>query len=415
MSFDYSSYSRQAIKQAPQTLWFGERRIDLLAFSTEDNAHKPPLLVVGGAFQNFVSYKYCVERIYEDFPVVLIDLPSLGNNDQVAPDMGMESLADLLHQLVDHANCPQVHLMGLSLGSAVAAAFAYKYPQRTGKLITAGIVVSPRQSWRMLIDESVRVLDQARMEPFSQAVVLYLVNYLRLKETGMTPTARKMFCRQMKRLNDNERERYKINGLRLSTTDGLLGFPECDTLVTTGEYDSFTLPHENAAFARGCPNGRFVLINNADHLPQLQQREVSLELFSSFLNERPLEAVEGTRVFSDADIDNMEMRRDKRLRPANPVAQLVTEEDSDNPLTLDVEVVDISFFGCLLDIKSADLDRELHQRDCALQMQQLEMELGVLIFDEDKQGRLRCLFKHGNIKQTEAFREQLANHELFVE
>src|SRR5690554_7929528 len=104
----------------------------------------------------------------------------------------------------------------------------------------------------MLVDESVRVLDEGRMDEFSQAVVLYLVNYQRLKETGITSTARKLFHRQMKQLNDNERERYKINGRRLLSVEGVLGYPECETLVTTGEFDSFTLPWENAAFASKC-------------------------------------------------------------------------------------------------------------------------------------------------------------------
>ena len=98
MAIRYQEYTRSAIKAAPFQLWVGQWRIDYLAFSHPDNAHKPPLLVVGGAFQNFTSYKYCVERIYQDFPVVLVDLPSLGNNTQIAPDLSMEDLADLLYE-----------------------------------------------------------------------------------------------------------------------------------------------------------------------------------------------------------------------------------------------------------------------------------------------------------------------------
>ncbi len=33
-------------------------------------------------------------------------------------------------------------MMGLSLGSAIASTFAYKYPQATDKLIVAGIVMA---------------------------------------------------------------------------------------------------------------------------------------------------------------------------------------------------------------------------------------------------------------------------------
>jgi hypothetical protein len=40
-------------------------------------------VIVGGAFQNFNSYKYCVEQLFESGPVILIDLPSMGANQQI--------------------------------------------------------------------------------------------------------------------------------------------------------------------------------------------------------------------------------------------------------------------------------------------------------------------------------------------
>ncbi len=405
MSIEYAEYSRSAIKAKPASFYVGTWRIDYLAFASPANSHKPPLVVVGGAFQNFTSYKYCVERIYEDYPVILVDLPSLGNNDQIAPDLGMEDLADLLYAFVQHMALEKVHLMGLSLGSAIASTFAYKYPAATGKMIVAGIVVRPRKSWRMLVEESVRVLEEQRMDEFSQAVVLYLVNYHRILETGITPTARRLFYRQMKMLNKNEQERYKINGRRLLSVEGLLGYPECETLVVTGEYDSFTLPWENAAFARKCPNSTFALIEGADHLPQLEKREVSLSLFSAFLCGKPLSEVQGVRVMPKGSYDNLERRRSERLRPSNTRGRVVSESRVGDHFRFDkvVKVVDISFFGCLLKLEEPGFSLADHARDCTLYMESPDLRLELLVFDYDEEGNLRCLFKHGNIREAERF------------
>jgi len=417
MNIKYQEYSRNAIKAAPQTLSIGPWKIEYLAFSNPALSHKPPLLVVGGAFQNFTSYKYCVERIYDDFPVVLVDLPSLGSNEQIATDLGMEDLADLLYGFVEQVGLSKVHLMGLSLGSAVASTFAYKYPAETGKLIVAGIITRPRKSWRMLVDESVRVLDEGRMDEFSQAVVLYLVNYQRLKETGITSTARKLFHRQMKQLNDNERERYKINGRRLLSVEGVLGYPECETLVTTGEFDSFTLPWENAAFASKCANSTFVLIDGADHLPQLERREESLELFSAFLNGRSLNDVAGIRVFPKGSYDRLERRRSDRLVPCNTRGRVVSESRVGNQFRFDqqVKVVDISFFGCLLKLTKPGFSLADHARDCTLYMVSPELKLELLVFDYDAEGNLRCLFKHGNIAAAEHFAKLLKDDNYFLQ
>lgn len=417
MQIRYQAYSRNAIKADPQTMWVGSRKIDYLAFSQPSCYHKPPLLVIGGAFQNFTSYKYCVERIYDDFPVILVDLPSLGGNDQIAPDLGMEDLADLLFGCVQEMGLSKVHLMGLSLGSAIASTFAYKYPALVGKMIVAGIITRPRKSWRMLVDESVRVLDEGRMDEFSQAVVLYLVNYQRLKETGITSTARKLFYRQMKALNDNERERYKINGRRLLSVEGVLGYPDCETLVTTGEFDSFTLPWENAAFASKCPNSTFVLIDGADHLPQLEKREVSLELFSAFLNGRQLSEVEGIRILPKGTYDKLERRRSERLAPCNTRGRVTSESRIGDQFRFDqqVKVVDVSFFGCLLKLERSGFSLADHARDCTLYMTSPELKLELLVFDYDAAGHLRCLFKHGNIAEAERFASLLKDSEYFLQ
>ncbi|MBQ0755167.1 MAG: alpha/beta hydrolase [Gammaproteobacteria bacterium] len=417
MKCEYLEYSRHAIKAEARSCWVGGWRIDYLPFADPDKAHLPPLLVVGGAFQNFTSYKYCVERIHQDFPVILVDLPSLGNNDQLAPDLSMEDLADLLLGFVEQMELPSVHLMGLSLGSAIVSTFAYKYPQRTEKLIVAGILTRPRKSWRMLVDESVRVLDEGRMDEFSQAVVLYLVNYNRLKETRITPTARRLFYKQMKALNDNERERYKINGRRLLSVEGVLGYPECETLVTTGEFDSFTLPWENASFASGCKNSTFALIEGADHLPQLEKREQSLELFSSFLTGKSLVGVNGVRVYPRGSYDNLERRRSERLVPCNTRGRMTSESRVGDQFRFDqqVKVIDINFFGCLLKLERPGFSLLDHARDCTLYLNSPELKLELLAFDYDTAGYVRCLFKHGNIEQAERFGELLRDGRFFLQ
>lgn len=415
MLLTYQRYDRAALKADPLQHFVGKWRVDYVAFSLPENEHKVPLIVLGGAFQNFNSYKFCVERIQVDFPVILVDLPSLGNNDQLAPELGMEDLADLLHEFVVQLRIPKVSLMGLSLGSVVASTFAYKHPQLAEKLIVAGIIPKPRKAWRMLLEESVRVLDEQRMQEFGQAVVLYLVNYGKLEETGITPTARRLFQRQMAHFTENEQARYRINAARLLEVEGILGYPKCETLVTTGEFDSFTLPHENGAFAAKCPNSTFVLIEGADHLPQLEKRDESLELFSAFLRGAPLEQVQGVRVLAKSQIGNLERRGHERVVPCNTVGRITSESKIGDAFRFDqpVRIIDISFFGCCLQVQSPHSLAE-HTRDLTLHLQSPEFSRDLLVFDYNEQGLMRCIFKHGNIQRAEEWAELLKDPAYFI-
>lgn len=416
MTLSYQCYDRASLKGDPLRHHVGKWRVDYVAFSLPENAHKVPLVVLGGAFQNFNSYKFCVERIQVDFPVILVDLPSLGNNDQLAPELGMEDLADLLHEFVVQMGLTKVSLMGLSLGSVVASTFAYKHPQLTDKLIVAGIIPKPRKAWRMLLEESVRVLDEQRMQEFGQAVVLYLVNYGKLAETGITPTARRLFQRQMASFSENEQARYRINANRLLEVEGILGYPKCETLVTTGEFDSFTLPHENGAFAAKCPNATFVLIEGADHLPQLEKRDESLELFSAFLRGVPLEEVAGVRVVPKARIDDIERRGHERVVPCNPMARVTSESKIGDAFRFDqpARVVDLSFFGCCIQLMAPVPSLAEHTRDLTLHIQSPEFSRDLLVFEYNEQGLLRCIFLHGNIQKAEEWASLLKDPAFFI-
>jgi pimeloyl-ACP methyl ester carboxylesterase len=355
-----------------------------------------------------------VEQVLAEVPVILVDLPSLGNNDQLAPDLGMEDLADLLFQWTQRAGLEKVSLMGLSLGSVVASTFAYKRPEHTGKLIVTGIVIRPRKSWRMLLEESVKVLDEGRLDEFGQAVVLYLVNHARLKETGITDITRKLFHRQMRSFHENEQQRYRINAHRLLEVESILGYPDCETLVATGEYDSFTLPYENALFATRCKNATFALIEGADHVAQLEKREESVAMFSTFLRGGDLNEIKGIKVLSLQECQNMEHRGELRLRPVNPYARVISFSSVDGSLSIDtrVKIHDMNFFGCVLEYQHSDSPLEKHARDLILCPEGTALRIEMLVF-EQQDGLMRCLFKHGSFDVAEELKALLDDESFF--
>lgn len=414
MSLVYEAYNRSSLKQPPKTDFIGKWRVEYLAFSEPENAHKVPLVVLGGAFQNFNSYKYCVEEILKEVPVILVDLPSLGNNDQLAPQLGMEDLADLLFLWTTQVGLEKVSLMGLSLGSVLASTYAYKQPQVMHKLIVTGILVRPRKSWRMLLEESVKVLDEGRLDEFGQAVVLYLVNHARLKETEITDITRKLFHRQMRSFHDNEQQRYRINAKRLTEVESILGYPECDTLVATGEYDSFTLPWENAQFAARCPNATFALIKGADHVAQLEKRDESVNMFATFLRGGDLRAVQGIDVLEREQYEHMERRGEPRFIPNNPNANVISFSAVDGSLAIDmkVRIRDMSFFGCLLEFEHTDFPLEKHARDLILCPEGTALRIEMFVF-EQTENTMRCLFKHGSFVIAEELKALLDDQLFF--
>lgn len=401
----FDIYHRDSFKQPARTTWIDGWKIEYMAIADPKTIHKTPIVIVGGAFQNFNSYKYCVEQLFESGPVILIDLPSMGANQQItnrdtgvsAGTLELPDLSEMLGRWLDIVGIQKVSVMGMSLGSVIASCFAHHRPDLMDRMILMGVMQKTRKSWRMILEESLKLMQENRMEEFGQAVILYLVNHAKLEKTRMSPTAKKLFFRQMAEFTGTERERYEINCNRLlRLTD--VPIPECKTLVAAGQYDSFTLPHENANFALQCPDMEFALIANADHVPQLQRRKETMSLFTSFLKGESIQNLDGIIPMTRDQMQKMERRGEERVPVLQPHTQLTHREFD---VQVSVSIVDVTFFGMYLkmnDVSQLDFVND-HPRDLALHLQDEEGAFSIecLIFESTAQG-IRALFKHGSFE-----------------
>lgn len=403
MSFGFFDiYNKQSFKQPPRTTWIDGWKIEYMAIADPRTIHNTPIVIVGGAFQNFNSYKYCVEQFFESGPVILIDLPSMGANQQItnvdtglsAGTLELPDLSRMLGEWLDIVEIAKVDVVGISLGSVIASFFVDQRPELVEKMILMGVMQETRKSWRMLLEESLMLMKEQRMEEFGQAVILYLVNHAKLDKTRMSPTAKRLFFKQMAEFSNTEQERYEINCNRLLRLSHV-PVPQVDTLVACGQYDSFTLPHENAHFALQCPNMQFAMIANADHVPQLQRRKETMHLFTTYLKGESIQGLDGILNLTREDMQNLERRGETRIKVLEAQRHL-SHRHSDQ--LVQVEIVDLNYFGLLMKLNDHnDLSFVNAQpRDLALNLSDDEGEFAIecLIFETSEQG-VRALFKHG--------------------
>ncbi|OTG64725.1 alpha/beta fold hydrolase [Acinetobacter silvestris] len=404
----FDTYHKNSFKQPARTTWIDGWKIEYMAIADPKTAHNTPIVIVGGAFQNFNSYKYCVEQFFESGPVILIDLPSMGANQQIrnvdsglsAGTLELPDLSRMLGEWLDMLSVPKVAVVGISLGSVIASFFAEQRPDLIEKIILMGVMQKTRKSWRMLLEESLALMKEQRMDEFGQAVILYLVNHAKLDKTRMSPTAKRLFFKQMADFTSTEQERYEINCNRLLRLSNVPA-PICNTLVACGQYDSFTLPHENADFALQCPDMQFAMIANADHVPQLQRRKETMNLFTTYLKGESIKNLDGIINLTREQMQNMERRGEERIQVLQPNRQL-SHRHSDQEVA--VSIVDLNYFGLLmqLDDQSQFTFVDSHPRDLALNLcdDEGEFKIECLIFETSQYG-IRALFKHGSFANAD--------------
>lgn len=292
MPLQFQAYSALTFLKQAHTLVINDYQIDYLAFSHPETADNTPLVFLGGAFQNFMSFKKEVQMFWTERPVILLDLPSQGSNCQLCPELDFSDFALLINQFLDHAHIEKIHLVGLSYGSAMAFQFAADFPNRIGKLILGGTTPKVREDNKYLLKKSLKVLERGDRQFFAHGVVENLIN-LPFKEVTQIPerVINGLF-KAMLNLDENSQQRYIHNTSRLIKIDEIQGQVKCPTLILTGEYDNFTTPYENYLMAQKIPGSEFVLIKNGDHLSQLEKRPVLIDLYQQFLLGSALDEIE---------------------------------------------------------------------------------------------------------------------------
>jgi len=392
-----TDYSAQALTAAPAVLELDGWQLHYQAFAHRADDPRPPVLLLGGAFQSFRSFASEVSELLAEHPVILLDLPSQGGNLQLAPQLSLEDLADLIAAFAEALRLPPLMPIGLSYGSALAALFAARHPGRCARLLLAGITAFGRPGARALLEEALARLDLGQHEPFANGVLTGLVNPLRLADTGVSPVFRKALLRQLQRLTPAEVERYRQNSRRLLAFGGFERHPQCPTLVLAGEYDHFTQPWEHAEFALACADAQFALIHDADHLAQFERRGACARLYTPFLDGQPLPLnAAGSTRFQRQQLPHLERRFEPRLAPPQPRALLHHADGGQ----WRAELMEIGYFGGLA---HADLPAELPQRGWRLAIPGVE-ELDILPLRRTADG-VAFIFPHGDPRASASLAE----------
>ena len=153
-----TDYCAAQLNEAPQVLHIGDLRLHYQAYACRSHDTRPPVLLLGGAFQSFRSFAAEVSELLGEHPVILLDLPSQGGNLQLVPDLNLEQLADLIAAFAEELDLPPLMPIGLSYGSALAALFAARHPERCARVLLAGITAFGRPGARLLLQEGLALL-----------------------------------------------------------------------------------------------------------------------------------------------------------------------------------------------------------------------------------------------------------------
>jgi pimeloyl-ACP methyl ester carboxylesterase len=242
------------------------------------------VVLLHGFGDNKDSFVDAVHRLRERHRVVLPDLPGFGEASYRDDfDYRLANMAEVLHRFIATLGDGPVHLVGNSLGGAIATRLAIDHPQSFASLTlvdAAGVVMPTPSPLQRRIDagENPFVLQH---ESEYDAWIAFVLQRVPPMPWGV----RRHFARQFV-------ARAPIHGKILDDLlrpdDDLtheLGRVRAPTMVIWGSEDRLVDVSVAHVLHAGIRDARLVLLHDVGHCPQYEVPDRTAELLASFVGE----------------------------------------------------------------------------------------------------------------------------------
>ena len=248
-----------------------------------------PLLLIMGVSGSHGLWEPLVAPFAERHRVIAFDNRGLGQSERGEGRITMASLAADAGALLDALEIERAHVLGWSMGSAVAQELALAHPDRVGGLALYG-------TWGRL-DGYLRAMFTALRHPWETGDIEAALTALGL---GFSPEALNspdfesmlegflpLFPQTETQIRTTAEQWQAIE--EHDTLDRLarIGAP---TLVIAGEQDLITPPWQCQAVAERIPSARYELLTGpgSSHALMMERAEEFIALVLGFVREHPL-------------------------------------------------------------------------------------------------------------------------------
>lgn len=260
-----------------------------------------PVVLVAGIVQRKESWIRLEEHLLEAADVVSADLPGWGAADALPPEYGIDVLSGSLEHMLEDLGLGPVNLMAGSYGTAIAYRLAQDRPDLVSHmcLYSTAAAISDRSKQAFVeINEQV---EQGRKGPAVELVADLMMSSSKLDDIIFGRAVRRMLMDRFATLDADEVAKAMDNTNRLLSRpplDTSVG-PSAPTLVAAGEYDTLTTPADCRELAATCPDSRFIVIRQADHLVYLERPAEIADLTIRFCAGDRIEDLDYTALVED--------------------------------------------------------------------------------------------------------------------
>ncbi|CAM4440692.1 alpha/beta fold hydrolase [Paenibacillus tarimensis] len=109
-----------------------------IVYTVSGNKGGETILMLHPAFTDRTIFEPQLAYFQERYQLVLVDMPGHGESQVGGTKVTLEDIPDILDRILSENNIAACHVLGVSLGSLAAQAFADRFPDRVKSVIVVG-------------------------------------------------------------------------------------------------------------------------------------------------------------------------------------------------------------------------------------------------------------------------------------
>src|SRR5215213_1033026 len=244
----------------------------------------PPLcLIIGYRLHGAAWPNAFIESLAGRFSVLTFDNRGTGQSDKPAFGYGLHTMATDVAGLLDGLGWTRAHVLGFSMGGAIAQELAIRSPERVDRLVLfatfpGGLLGIPAP-WPVLR----RLFGVEGLSPEEAARQVWPVTYSAAYLAGHPNAVEAQMRREIAHPTPDHAARGQGAAIRAFSSGLRLSQIQADTLVATGTEDALVPPGNSRILASGIPGARLAVLPGLGHRAIWEAPEDTAALVRRFL------------------------------------------------------------------------------------------------------------------------------------
>lgn len=246
------------------------------------------LILISGLGGDLNFWESSIDLLSKSYQLLIFDTRGSGKTQAATGPCSMEILANDLLGLMDSLNISKAHILGFSMGGAVALTFAHRYPERVSNLIIAASFAVMNAQIRLFLDavEVVFKINLSSKQMFELIVPwLFSPNFMGQPENNIYLQFDE---------NDPDQQSFEAwqsqyRALREFNISHELSSLLMPTMIIAGGADRLAHLEDSMRLAEGISNSQLVVIADVGHLINFEQPELFHKTIIDFLKQASVE------------------------------------------------------------------------------------------------------------------------------